>query len=115
MHYSPKVLFLDEPTLGWTFKLGHMGMRIDLNEKEGDRHIFNRALRGGSRIFIGRIAIIDQGKVIVTDALRSLRDSIGNDGIIVHCKNCLKPELKKRVKLKMSTIRERVKMVARSG
>ncbi len=83
LHY-PKVLFLDEPTLGldpqtrrriWEYIL-------ELRQREGTTiflttHYMDEAEKAD------RIAIIDHGKLIVIDTPKKLKDAVGKDIIFV--------------------------------
>ncbi len=83
LHY-PKVLFLDEPTLGldpqtrrriWDYIL-------ELRQREGTTiflttHYMDEAEKAD------RIAIIDHGKLIVIDTPEKLKDAVGKDIILV--------------------------------
>jgi ABC-2 type transport system ATP-binding protein len=83
LHY-PKVLFLDEPTLGldpqtrrriWDYIL-------ELRQREGTTiflttHYMDEAEKAD------RIAIIDHGKLIVIDTPEKLKDAVGKDIIFV--------------------------------
>lgn len=94
MHY-PKVLFLDEPTLGLDVQTRRAiwDYIIDLNEKEGITIFLTTHYMEEAEYLSDRIAIIDRGRIIVTDTPGNLRSLVGNDAITVRCENCLRLEL----------------------
>ncbi|MFQ5945201.1 MAG: ATP-binding cassette domain-containing protein [Anaerolineae bacterium] len=83
MHH-PKVLFLDEPTLGLDPQTRQHLWRyiLDLREREGitiflTTHYMDEAENAG------RIAIIDYGKIVALDTPERLKDMVGGDVISV--------------------------------
>ena len=88
MHY-PKVLFLDEPTLGldaitrraiWEY--------VKKMNKEEDTTIFLTTHYMDEADFLcNRVAIIDRGKILVIDDINNLKTSIGKDVITLSCDN----------------------------
>ncbi len=89
MHY-PRILFLDEPTLGldpqtrrsiWSYIK-------ELNKKEGITVFLTTHYMEEADYLCDRIAIIDHGKILVTDEPKKLKNKIGKDVITI---NCLKP------------------------
>ncbi len=91
MHY-PKVLFLDEPTLGldagtrrviWEY--------IKKMNREEDTTIFLTTHYMDEADFLcDRVAIIDRGEILVKDTLNNLKTSIGKDVITLSCDNLSK-------------------------
>jgi ABC-2 type transport system ATP-binding protein len=88
IHY-PKVLFLDEPTVGldpqsrdhiWTFirKL----MRFEDITIVLSTHYLEEADR-----FCDRVAIIDRGRIVALDTPQHLKDELGGDTIVARTKN----------------------------
>lgn len=84
--HKPKVLFLDEPTLGldvqtrrniWNYikKLGEEGIAILLTT-----HYMEEA-----DFLADRIAIIDKGKIVAIGETTYLKDSVGGDVIKINC------------------------------
>jgi ABC-2 type transport system ATP-binding protein len=80
--HSPRVLFLDEPTVGldpqtrssiWSYisKLG----------REEDITIFLTTHYMDEAEYCDRIAIIDQGKIVVLDTPEALKESVGKDRV----------------------------------
>src|SRR5271166_3648419 len=83
--HSPRVLFLDEPTVGldpqtrssiWTYiaKLG----------REEDITIFLTTHYMDEAEHCDRIAIIDHGKIVVLDTPAALKESVGKDRVQIH-------------------------------
>ncbi len=86
IHY-PKVLFLDEPTLGldpqtrkriWEY--------IEKLQKEHNVTVFlTTHYMEEADSLCGRIAIIDKGKIIALDSPSALKDSLGGDTLLMEC------------------------------
>jgi ABC-2 type transport system ATP-binding protein len=83
--HSPRVLFLDEPTVGldpqtrssiWSYitKLG----------REEDITIFLTTHYMDEAEYCDRIAIIDQGLIVVLDTPEALKESVGKDRVQIH-------------------------------
>jgi len=81
--HNPKVLFLDEPTIGldpqtrrkiWNYIL-------HLNERERVTIILTTHYMEEADELCGRIAIIDHGKIIKMDTSENLKSSLGGDVI----------------------------------
>jgi len=88
MHY-PKILFLDEPTLGldpqtrrsiWDYVK-------NLNEKEKITIFLTTHYMEEADFLCNRVAIIDNGKILVIDKPLKLKSQIGNDVITIGCSN----------------------------
>lgn len=86
MHY-PKILFLDEPTIGldpqtrrsiWEY------VKM-LNEKEKITIFLTTHYMEEADFLCSRVAIIDKGKILVTDRPSSLKKKIGSDVITISC------------------------------
>lgn len=79
--HHPKVLFLDEPTLGLdpqTTK--HIWSYIqDLNKKEGITVFFTTHYMAEAEKVAGQIAIIDKGKIIIKGTLEELKNKTKTD------------------------------------
>jgi ABC-2 type transport system ATP-binding protein len=82
----PKVLFLDEPTLGldvqtraavWTY------IRL-LKERYNMTLFMTTHYLEEADSLCDRIAIIDQGKVVALDSPKALKDSLGGDIVEIH-------------------------------
>ncbi len=80
MHY-PAVLFLDEPTLGLDPQTRHHIWEYirKLNEKQQVTIILTTHYMEEADALCSRIAIIDYGKILITDTPAALKNSIGND------------------------------------
>jgi len=83
--HEPKVLFLDEPTLGldpqtrnklWTYIK-------NLNKEKGLTIILTTHYMDEADKLCDRIAIIDHGKIIVTGTSQKLKDAIGGDVVTI--------------------------------
>jgi ABC-2 type transport system ATP-binding protein len=90
--HHPKVLFLDEPTLGldpqtrdqiWNYI-------ADLAEKEAMTIVLTTHYMEEAEELCDRVAIIDQGKIVVLDIVEALKKSIGGDFV---CLKIAKPDL----------------------
>ena len=86
MHY-PRVLFLDEPTLGldsqtrraiWTYIK-------KMNKEEGTTIFLTTHYMDEADYLCDRVGIIDYGKILVIDSTTNLKNSIGNDVITLSC------------------------------
>jgi len=81
LHY-PKVLFLDEPTLGLDPQTrSHIWTHIRQLEKEEKITIFLTTHYMGEAENCSRVAIIDDGKIIVLDSPENLKKQVGGDVI----------------------------------
>jgi ABC-2 type transport system ATP-binding protein len=87
--HDPKVLFLDEPTIGldpqtrrkiWNYIL-------QLNEREKTTIILTTHYMEEADELCDRIAIIDHGKIIKLDTSEKLKDSLGGDIIRIGTNN----------------------------
>lgn len=74
--HHPKILFLDEPTLGLDPQTrNHIWSYIkDINDKEGMTVFFTTHYMDEAEKTAGRIAIIDQGKIVAQGSARQLMD-----------------------------------------
>lgn len=81
--HEPKVLFLDEPTLGLDPQTrNHLWNYIDrLNKEKGITIILTTHYMEEADKLCDRIAIIDKGKIIALDTSERLKESIGGDVI----------------------------------
>ena len=79
--HHPKVLFLDEPTLGLDT---HTRRRIwdyirELNDSEGVTIVLTTHHMEEADYLCARVGIMDQGKIIALDTPTNLKDLIGSD------------------------------------
>lgn len=81
--HEPKVLFLDEPTLGLDPQTrNHLWNYIDrLNKEKGITIVLTTHYMEEADKLCDRIAIIDKGKIIALDTSEKLKESIGGDVI----------------------------------
>jgi len=88
MHY-PKVLFLDEPTIGLDpqTRRSIWDYIKNLNEKEKITIFLTTHYMEEADYLCNRVAIIDHGKVLVIDTPLNLKSQIGKDVIIIGCSN----------------------------
>ncbi len=79
--HHPKVLFLDEPTLGLDTQTRRRTWDYikELNEREGVTIVLTTHYMEEAEYLCDRVGIIDQGKIIVLDSPRKLMDLIGSD------------------------------------
>ena len=79
--HHPKVLFLDEPTLGLDTQTRRRTWDYikELNEREGVTVVLTTHYMDEAEYLCDRVGIIDQGKIIVLDSPRKLVDLIGSD------------------------------------
>jgi ABC-2 type transport system ATP-binding protein len=84
MHH-PKVLFLDEPTLGLDVQTRrHIWEYIEeLNRKEGVTVFLMTHYMEEADYLCGRIAIIDDGKIIALDTPQNLKHMVGADVVSI--------------------------------
>ena len=84
MHH-PKVLFLDEPTLGLDSQTRRAIWEYirEMNETEGTTIFLTTHYMEEADILCDRIGIIDHGRILVVDKPASLKNTVGNDVIKV--------------------------------
>jgi len=88
MHF-PKILFLDEPTLGLDPQTRRSVWDYikDLNEKEKITIFLTTHYMDEADYLCSRVAIIDYGKILVIDKPLKLKGQIGKDVITLTCSN----------------------------
>jgi len=81
--HHPKILFLDEPTLGLDPQTrNHIwGYIKSLNEKEGITVFFTTHYMDEAERMSGRIAIIDHGLIIIQGTARELKEKTGTNSL----------------------------------
>ena len=79
--HHPKVLFLDEPTLGLDTQTRRRTWDYikELNEREGVTIVLTTHYMEEAEYLCDRVGIIDRGKIIVLDSPKKLVDLIGLD------------------------------------
>jgi len=94
MHH-PKVLFLDEPTLGLDPQTRrHLWEYIKkINEKERMTIILTTHYMDEADFLCDRIGIIDKGKIIALDTAEKLKDVLGGDVITLQVSDSSKMKL----------------------
>ncbi len=82
MHH-PKVLFLDEPTLGLDAQTRRYiwDYILDMNEKDGVTVVLTTHYMEEADYLCDRVAIIDNGRIVALDTPENLKDLIGADTI----------------------------------
>jgi ABC-2 type transport system ATP-binding protein len=83
--HSPRVLFLDEPTVGLDpqTRSAIWGYINQLRQKE-DITIFMTTHYMDEAEYCDRIAIIDHGEIVVIDSPEALKASVGKDRVQIH-------------------------------
>lgn len=91
MHY-PTVLFLDEPTLGLDAQTRRAIWQYikKMNKDEKTTIFLTTHYMDEADYLCDRIAIIDYGKILVTDSTSNLKNKVGNDVITLSCSNIVK-------------------------
>jgi ABC-2 type transport system ATP-binding protein len=81
--HHPKIIFLDEPTLGLDPQTrNHMWSYLqNLNEKEGMTIFFTTHYMEEAARIAGRIAVIDHGKIIATGTAQALKTQTQTDSL----------------------------------
>jgi len=88
MHH-PKVLFLDEPTLGLDAQTRHYIWQYveKLNEQEGVTIVLTTHYMEEADYLCDRVAIVDNGRIVALDTPKNLKDLIGADTITLEVQN----------------------------
>ena len=86
MHY-PKVLFLDEPTLGLDAQTRRSiwDYVARLNKEQNVTIFLTTHYMDEADFLCSRVAIMDHGRLVIVDAPDNLRNSIGSDLVTVGC------------------------------
>ncbi|HWJ50032.1 MAG TPA: ATP-binding cassette domain-containing protein [Solirubrobacteraceae bacterium] len=83
--HSPRVLFLDEPTVGLDPQTrSSIWGYITRLKREEDITIFLTTHYMDEAEFCDRIAIMDQGRIVVLDTPEALKESVGKDRVQIH-------------------------------
>ena len=77
---SPRVLFLDEPTLGLDVQTRRLlwDYAKKLNREAGTTILLNTHYVEEADYLCGRIAVLEHGKIAVVDTPKTLKDSLGS-------------------------------------
>jgi ABC-2 type transport system ATP-binding protein len=77
---SPKVLFLDEPTLGLDVQTRRLlwDYAKRLNKEAGTTILLNTHYVEEADYLCNRVAILDHGKIVTVDTPKALKDSLGS-------------------------------------
>jgi len=77
---SPKVLFLDEPTLGLDVQTRRLlwDYAKSLNKEAGTTILLNTHYVEEADYLCNRVAILEHGKIVMVDTPKSLKDSLGS-------------------------------------
>jgi ABC-2 type transport system ATP-binding protein len=86
MHY-PKVLFLDEPTLGLDAQTRRSiwDYVARLNREQNVTVFLTTHYMEEADFLCGRVAIMDHGKLMVVDSPNNLKNSLGSDLVSLEC------------------------------
>ena len=82
---SPRVLFLDEPTLGLDVQTRRLlwDYAKKLNEKVGTTILLNTHYVEEADYLCHRIAVLDHGRILTVDSPKGLKDSLGNSVLAI--------------------------------
>ena len=85
--HSPRVLFLDEPTLGLDSQTRRAIWEYikKMNRDEGTTIFLTTHYMDEAEYLCDRVGIIDHGKILVMDEIPSLKNSVGKDVITLSC------------------------------
>lgn len=85
--HSPRVLFLDEPTLGLDAQTRRAIWEYikQLNKTENTTIFLTTHYMDEADFLCDHIGIIDQGKIVVMNTVEALKRSVGNDVITLSC------------------------------
>ena len=117
LHY-PKVLFLDEPTLGLDPQTRHRlwDFILELRKKEGTT-VFLTTHYMDEAEYASRIAVMDYGKLIALDTPRALKGTVGGDMISLSTadNNKAQAELKERYQIEAKSDGEQLTFEIANG
>jgi len=117
IHY-PKILFLDEPTLGLDPQTrAHIWEYILKLRETQQMTIFMTTHYMNEAEYCDRIAIIDQGKIIALDTPKRLKKKVGGDIIRLKSRerNELKAEIKEKYHIKVKGKEENLQIEVSDG
>ena len=108
--HEPKILFLDEPTLGLDIQTRYVIWKYlkNLNKEKGLTIFITTHYLEEADFLCDRIGIIDQGKILVENSPSELKEKLGGDiiEIMVDEVNDIKKELEKQSIVKKVDINE---------
>ena len=108
--HEPKILFLDEPTLGLDIQTRSVIWKYlkNLNKEKGLTIFITTHYLEEADFLCDRIGIIDQGKILVENSPSELKEKLGGDiiEIMVDKVNNIKKELEKQSIVKNVDINE---------
>ncbi len=86
---DPKILLLDEPTVGLDPRGMHLIHEIVKNlQKQGITTFYSSHILPEVEVLCNRVAIINNGKLIVVDTIENLKETLGAlgvRGVSIHC------------------------------
>jgi ABC-2 type transport system ATP-binding protein len=90
--HSPKVLFLDEPTIGLDPQTrNHIWDYVKkLRETHGVTILLTTHYMDEADSLCDRVAIMDKGKIVAMDTATALKDSLGGDTIVIETSQAAK-------------------------
>jgi len=82
---SPRVLFLDEPTLGLDVQTRRLLWEYAkrLNKEIGTTILLNTHYVEEADYLCDRVAILDRGKIVIVDTPKALKDSLGSSMLYI--------------------------------
>jgi len=87
--HHPKILFLDEPTIGLDpqTRASIWDYIKKLNKEKGITIILTTHYMDEADSVCGKIAIVDQGKIIASGSPRRLKNELGGDVVSIECRD----------------------------
>lgn len=116
--HHPKVLFLDEPTLGLDPQTrNHIWDYIQELKQEEDLSIFLTTHYMDEVELAQRTAIIDEGKIIALDTIQTLKDELGGDLVFIQTEDNEKSRksLEENLDLKVEKVDSKLKLTVDKG
>lgn len=86
--HDPQILILDEPTAGVDVELRHdLWKYLKELHAEGKTILLTTHYIDEAELLCERVGIIDQGKLIVEDTVKNLKNMVNKSGIVIHTKD----------------------------